>query len=214
MRVVMLGAPGAGKGTQAVRLAKWLDAEHVSTGDMLREARASGSPLGSEAERYMSAGALVPDQVVIGIVAERLGALGSQHVILDGFPRTEAQARGLDELGYGVHVAVAIEVDDEEVVERLSGRLTCTGCGAPYHRTMKRPRQEGVCDLCGAALHVRNDDQESVIRARLASYHEHTAPLLDFYGSKGVLRRVEGRGEMDAIYERIAKVLEPELERW
>ncbi len=206
-RLIMLGPPGAGKGTQAVKLAEMLGVPQVSTGDMLRHAKSAGTPMGKEAARYMSEGKLVPDEVVIGIVDERLKELGSGGYILDGFPRTVAQATALDELGHVIDAVVSIEVANDYLVERITGRLACS-CGQTYHRTNKPPKAKGICDACGSDLSVRADDTESVVRERLEVYAEHTAPLIQYYQAKHLLKPIDGVGEMEVVLKRILKELE------
>lgn len=213
-RLIMLGPPGAGKGTQAKRLAETLDVPQVSTGDMLRDAREAGTELGLEAARYMAEGKLVPDEVVIGIVDERLHRADAvEGYILDGFPRTVAQAEALAERGHPIEHAIAVDVPVEELVERITGRFSCAQCGALYHERFKRPRVAHVCDKCGGSEFKRRaDDTEAVVRKRLAEYDEKTAPLIDFYRTSGVLARVEGVGSMDEVFGRIMKVLESDTQ--
>ncbi|PIW02130.1 MAG: adenylate kinase [Deltaproteobacteria bacterium CG_4_9_14_3_um_filter_63_12] len=207
IRLIMLGPPGAGKGTQAVKLAEVLGIPKISTGDMLREAKSAGSALGREAARFMSEGQLVPDEVVIGIVDERLKKLRDGGYILDGFPRTVAQAVALGQRGCNLTAVVSIEVPNDFLIERITGRLACI-CGQTYHRINKPPKVEGVCDACGSALTVRADDVESVVRERLEVYAKHTAPLVAYYEAQGVLLRVNGVGEMGEVLDRILKELE------
>jgi len=212
MRVIMLGPPGAGKGTQAVRIAEAYSIPHISTGDMFRANLKQGTPLGVEAKGYMDAGELVPDDVVIRMVDDRLGwddtARGWN---LDGFPRTEGQAEALDALladkGTPIDVVLRFAVDDEEVVERLSGRRVCRECGAVYHVNANPPEGEGTCDACGGELYQRDDDREDVIRTRLASYADDTAPLEAFYSERGLLRDVEAVGDIDDVTVRAMDVL-------
>ncbi len=200
-RLMMLGAPGAGKGTQAKRLAEELSIPHVSTGDMLREAKRKGTEMGKKAAEYMNAGDLVPDEVVIGIVKDRLAeedAAGG--FVLDGFPRTIPQAEALEKMGLELDRVIEVAVTDEEVVSRLSGRMSCPSCGAVYHQEASPPKEENVCDQCGhEGLIVREDDQPEAIKQRLESYHRQTAPLIDFYRDRGVLASVEGVGSMDDV---------------
>lgn len=200
-RLMMLGPPGAGKGTQAKNLAEALQIPHISTGDMLRDARRKGTELGKKAEEYMNAGALVPDEVVIGIVHERLQEDDAEKgFILDGFPRTLPQAEALGEMGVELDRVLNIVVSDDEVVSRLSGRLSCPNCGAVYHRDANPPAKEDVCDNCGhQGLVQREDDRPEVVKARLTTYHKQTAPLVEYYRTKGVLRDIAGTGEPDAI---------------
>ncbi len=213
MRLILLGPPGAGKGTQAKRLIERYGIPQISTGDILRAAVREGTELGRKAKQYMDAGQLVPDEVVIGIIRERLKEADcAKGFILDGFPRTVPQAEALKsvlaELGQALDHVVSIEVPDEDLVERLTGRRTCRSCGAMYHIKFSPPKQEGICDRCGGELYQRDDDREETIRARLKVYHEQTAPLVEFYEREGLLRRIDGVGSVDEIYRRILGVLE------
>jgi len=212
MGIILLGPPGAGKGTQAKKLTQAFDIPQVSTGDMLRAAVKNGTELGRQAKRFMDAGGLVPDEVVIGIVKERLAAKDCQKgFILDGFPRTIPQAQALDrvakELGKEIRFVLSLAVDQKELMERLCGRRTCTGCGAMFHVKFNPPRTAGKCDQCGTALIQRDDDKEETITARLSNYNKATAPLLDYYKSTGKIRTVMASGEIDAIYASIVKIL-------
>lgn len=205
-KLMFLGPPGAGKGTQAQRIADDFGIPQISTGDMLREARRKGTELGNKAAAFMDAGDLVPDEVVIGIVAERLQEDDASHgFILDGFPRTVAQAEALAQMGVALDGVVNIQVSEDEVIRRLGGRLSCptSGCGASYHKEFNPPANEGVCDKCGAALYVRDDDQPEAIRQRLESYSAKTAPLVEFYDGRGKLLNVKGEGTPAQIEERI-----------
>jgi adenylate kinase len=209
VRVVIMGAPGAGKGTQAQRLATYAGAAHVSTGDMLREAVQSGSPLGREARRYLDAGLLVPDDIVIGIVEERLGRTDCDDgFILDGFPRTLDQARALDamlkRLDCPIDAVVHMDVPREEAMRRLAGRRTCAGCGSMFHVVFAPPQQDGRCDRCGGALVQRDDDREDTVARRMDVYTRQTAPVLDHYRAAGLLRVVPGTGDRDAVFTRLA----------
>ncbi len=209
MKVIMLGAPGAGKGTQARKLQELHGIPQVSTGDMLREARAKGTELGIEAARYMEAGELVPDDVVVGIVAQRLKAddMG-KGFILDGFPRTVPQAEALDRMGVAIDHVINIVVDEDEIVTRLTGRLTCTGCGFMHHKVFLPPREHGTCDKCGATLTQRADDNEETVRNRLAVYAQQTAPLVAFYGAKGLVKDVDGTGETpESVFDKIKTIV-------
>ena len=208
MKLMLLGAPGAGKGTQAKRLAAARGIPQISTGDMLRGAVARGTDMGLEAKRYMDAGGLVPDEVVIGIVRDRLREPdASEGFILDGFPRTVGQAKALSEFA-PLQAVVNIDVPAELVVDRLSGRRTCKACGAIYHVVSSAPSVEGVCDACGGELYQRSDDNETSIRERLRQYADKTAPLVAWYGDRGVLLDVEGTGSPDDVYARVLKALE------
>jgi adenylate kinase len=212
MGIILLGPPGAGKGTQAKKLTGEFVIPQISTGDMLREAVKNGTELGKKAKGFMDAGGLVPDEVVIGIVKERLAAKDcAKGFILDGFPRTIPQAQALDrvtkELGKEIRFVLSLEVDQNELMERLCGRRTCTGCGAMFHVKFNPPKAAGKCDKCGTALIQRDDDREETITARLANYNKATAPLLDYYRNTGKIRTVMASGEIDAIYASIVKIL-------
>jgi adenylate kinase len=212
MGIILLGPPGAGKGTQAKKLTGAFSIPQISTGDMLREAVKNGTELGKRAKGFMDAGGLVPDEVVIGIVKERLAANDcAKGFILDGFPRTIPQAQALDrvtkELGKEIRFVLSLDVDQNELMERLCGRRTCTGCGAMFHVKFNPPKASGKCDKCGTALIQRDDDKEETITARLANYNKATAPLLDYYRNTGKIRTVMASGEIDAIYASIVKIL-------
>lgn len=197
MKLILLGAPGAGKGTQAEGICEKLGIPAISTGNIIREALKNGTEMGLRAKSYMESGALVPDEVVIGIIKERLQKDDCKNgFILDGFPRTVPQAAALDEMGVEIDRVIDIEVADEAIERRLSGRRVCESCGASYHVDYKPPKAEGVCDKCGGKLIIRKDDQPETVRDRLATYHEQTEPLKDFYSKKGKLRIVEGQEEV------------------
>jgi adenylate kinase len=208
-RLIMLGPPGAGKGTQAKRLSAKLEIPQISTGDMLRAAVAAGTEMGKAAQGYMSRGDLVPDEVVVGIVRDRLAeedAAGG--FILDGFPRTVPQAEALEKAGVSLDAVIEVQVDDALLVGRITGRISCRGCGAMYHVEHNPPAKEGVCDACGGTdLYVRADDKEEVVRSRLKSYYAKTAPLVGFYKERGVLKVVDGVGDLDQVQARIQAVL-------
>lgn len=211
MNLIFLGAPGAGKGSQAVRLAKALTIPQVSTGDMLREAKAAGTELGKKAAEFMDAGKLVPDEVVIGLVEERLMNADAQAgFILDGFPRTAAQADSLlsmlGRMGRKIDHVVMLSVSEEILVKRLSGRRSCPQCKKPYHVMFSPPKAEGTCDECGVELVWREDDREESVRQRLTVYKEQTRPLVDFFKEKGVLRPVEGEGTINEVYQRVVAI--------
>ena len=188
MKLILLGAPGAGKGTQAEILSAKLGIPTISTGNILRAAIKDGTPIGLEAKGYMDAGKLVPDAVIIGIVAQRLQQPDCQKgFILDGVPRTIGQAEALDEQGVTFDHVISIEISDEEIVERMAGRRVCQSCGAPYHVKAKPPKQEGLCDSCGGALVQRDDDKAETVLHRLEVYHQETEPLKGYYQNKGIL---------------------------
>ena len=194
MKLIMLGAPGAGKGTQAAILSEKLGIPTISTGNILRAAVKNGTPVGLQAKSYMDAGKLVPDEVIIGIVAERLAEPDCANgYILDGVPRTIAQAEALEKAGIVFDNVVSLEISDEEIISRMSGRRACTACGATYHVVSAPPAHEGKCDKCGADLVLRDDDKAETVRSRLEVYHKETEPLKDFYAKRGVLRTVENR---------------------
>ncbi len=213
MRVILLGPPGAGKGTQAVRIAETFDIPHISTGDILRANVRDGTELGRAAKRYMDAGDLVPDDVIMGMVSERLDADDAkQGFLFDGFPRTVPQAQSLEDLlvdrNEPLDVVVRLAVDQDEVVQRLTGRRTCTECGAVFHVTAKPPQREGVCDNCGGSLVQRDDDTEDVVLNRLEVYRSQTEPLEYFYWQRGLLRDVEAVGSVEDISVRLLALLE------
>jgi adenylate kinase len=215
MRIVLLGGPGSGKGTQAKKLVGKLGIPQISTGDIFRAAVKEGTPMGLKAKTYMDKGELVPDDVVVGVVEERLTKPDlDKGYMLDGFPRTLAQAEALDKIlqsqGKGIKHAILVDVPDEELVARLSGRRTCRNseCGSMYHVMFNRPQKEGVCDKCGSELYQRDDDSEATIRERLTVYNNQTAPLIDYYDKKGLLRRVQGVGPIEEIFAAIEKVVQ------
>jgi len=208
VRVAFLGPPGAGKGTQARDLAREWGVPHLATGDMLREAVAAGTAVGVEAKRYMDQGALVPDDVIIGLMAERLGGRdAAKGFILDGFPRTiaqaEALARLLKDLGQALDAVVYFDVSEAELLRRLTGRRVCRACGRTYHLTSSPPKRAGVCDACGGELYQREDDREATVRNRLEVYRRQTAPLLDYYRQRNVLATVAGEGAIAAIRDAV-----------
>ena len=208
MNIILLGAPGAGKGTQAEIICEKLSIPTISTGNILRAAMKEGTEMGLKAKSFIEAGALVPDEVIIGIVKERLAADDCANgFILDGVPRTIAQAKAIDEMGIKIDMALDIEVRDETIIERVSGRRVC-GCGASYHIKYKPSKVEGVCDACGAALTVRKDDEPQTVLDRLTTYHELTEPLKDFYREKGILVEVGGEGSVDETTALVLKALE------
>lgn len=208
-RLILLGPPGAGKGSQSARLVEELGIPQISTGDLLREARKAGTELGRKAQAYMDAGELVPDELVLQLVEERLRADDAKEgYILDGFPRNEPQAKALEERRIAVARVVSIEVPREELVRRLTGRRVCRQCGATYHVDFKPTAKPGVCDRCGGETYQRSDDSLDVIDSRLRVYEENTAPLVAHYERTGKLRRVDGAGSFDAVYGNIKAALE------
>src|SRR5262249_29832116 len=213
MRVVLLGPPGAGKGTQARRLAARWSVPQVATGDMLREAVARGTKLGLEARRYMDAGELVHDSVIIGLVRERLAQPdGRKGFVLDGFPRTAAQAEALDQLleaeATPLDRVVLFQMPDEELVARLRGGRVCRDCGRNYHLTLSPTRTEGICDHCGGELYQRTDDEEATVRRRLAVYARDTRPLVEYYRRRGLLATISGTGIVDAVQAELIRATE------
>ncbi len=197
MKLILLGAPGAGKGTQAANISAKYDIPVVATGDILRAAKSEGTELGLLAKSYMDAGKLVPDEVIIGLIKEKLASDSCKNgYILDGFPRTIPQAEALSAMGAQVDAVLSLEVADEKIIERMSGRRVCK-CGASYHVAYLPPKQDGVCDKCGDALYIRDDDAEATVRKRLETFHAQTEPLKDYYAAKGILVTVEGREEVD-----------------
>ncbi|MBQ9411784.1 MAG: adenylate kinase [Oscillospiraceae bacterium] len=208
MKLVLLGAPGAGKGTQAEILSKKMGIPTISTGNILRAAMKNGTPVGLQAKEYVEKGALVPDAVIIGIIRERLAEPDCANgYILDGVPRTIPQAEALEEGGVGLDCALSIEVDDSVIVERMGGRRTCPDCGASFHVVNNPPKTEGVCDLCGAALTVRKDDAPETVKARLETYHKETEPLKAFYAARGKLKTVDNQPGIEATTAEIVKAL-------
>ena len=216
MNLVLLGPPGAGKGTQANLLETSRSLVKLSTGDMLRAAVAAGTELGRKAGDIMERGQLVPDDLVIGLIAERIDAkTKGDGFILDGFPRTIAQAEALDRLfaerGKKLDRVIVMEVDDEALVERIAGRFACANCGEGYHDLYKLPKVEGVCDRCGATQFVRRkDDNEEVVRARLKAYHAQTEPLIDYYARRGKVRSVDGMADIETVAREIGQALDGE----
>ena len=208
MKLILLGAPGAGKGTQAEILSKLLNVPTISTGNILRAAMKNGTPVGLEAKSYVEAGKLVPDAVIIGIIQERLAEPDcAGGYILDGVPRTIPQAEAMETMGIGVDTALSIEVDDDVIVERMSGRRTCPACGGTYHVVNNPPKTEGICDNCGAALTVRKDDAPETVKARLVTYHTETEPLKAFYEARQKLVKVDNRPSIEATTEAIREAL-------
>jgi len=208
MNLILLGAPGAGKGTQAAVLAKELSIPTISTGNILRAAVASGSELGKQAKACMESGALVSDEIIIGIIRDRLAEPDcAKGYILDGVPRTIGQAEALEENGIKFDHVVSMEVSDETIMERMGGRRVCPKCGATYHIVAVPPKKDGVCDECGSELITRKDDAPETVKSRLAVYHKETEPLKEFYRSRGVLVPVEDQGSVEATSAAILKLL-------
>jgi adenylate kinase len=212
MRIVLLGAPGAGKGTQAKILIEKYGMPQISTGDLLRAAVAAGTPLGKEAKSYMDKGELVPDSVVLGMVEERLKQDDCKKgYILDGFPRNTAQAEALDKmlaaLNMSLTAALSVDVPFEDLMKRLTGRRTCKSCGQMYNIYFKAPSKEGLCDKCGGALFQRDDDKEATIKKRLEVYSAQTEPLIGYYKKKGILKSVTGTGNIDEIFKKVTEAL-------
>ncbi|MDH7577504.1 MAG: adenylate kinase [Bacillota bacterium] len=212
MRILLIGPPGAGKGTQAVRIANFCAIPHISTGDIFRAAVQTGTELGRKAREYMDAGRLVPDEITIGIIRERLKQPDcSRGFLLDGFPRTLPQAEALDrlleDLGTRLDVVLNIAVKPEVLLERLTGRRVCRNCGATYHITFQPPRVAGVCDRCGGELYQRSDDTAETVGGRLKVYTDQTAPLLEYYRARGLLKEIDGGQGIDAVWAAIQNCL-------
>jgi adenylate kinase len=210
MRIILIGPPGAGKGTQAAAVKSKFSVDHISTGDILRENIRVGSPLGVEAKKFMDSGSLVPDALIIKMMRKCLAKDASRGFMLDGFPRTVAQAEALDELmkemSVSLDAVILLDVSDETVVRRLCGRRVCSSCGAIFHVTGNPPRTEGVCDLCSGPIILRDDDREEVIRHRLSVYHKDTAPLAEYYEKSGLLHSVDAGGTFDAVKSHLESV--------
>ncbi len=213
MKIIMLGAPGAGKGTQAKMIADKYHVPHISTGDIFRANIKNGTELGMEAKKYMDQGLLVPDELTVKILLDRVAkedCIGGY--VLDGFPRTIPQAKVLDEalaeLGESIDYAIDVDVPDENIVQRMSGRRACLSCGATYHLEHVPPQKEGVCDKCGNELVLRDDDKADTVLNRLKVYHDQTQPLIQFYGTKGVLKTVDGTQAMEDVFQSIIAILE------
>lgn len=212
MKIIMLGAPGAGKGTQAKRLAAKYDIPHISTGDIFRANIKNGTELGKKAKTYMDQGLLVPDELVVDLVVDRLNEADCKKgYILDGFPRTIPQAEALDEAlagsGDAVGYAIDIDVPDENIIRRMSGRRACLNCGATYHVVTIPPVKEGICDTCGSELVLREDDKPETVEKRLKVYHEQTSPLIDYYRNKGILLSIDGTKDMEIVFNQIVETV-------
>ncbi len=212
MKIIMLGAPGAGKGTQASRIAEKYQIPHVSTGDIFRANIKNGTDLGKEAKKYMDQGQLVPDELTVRILLDRVAQDDCKNgYVLDGFPRTIPQAEVLDaelsKLGTKVDYAVNVEVPDENIIGRMSGRRACLKCGATYHLEYLRPKTEGICDNCGSELVLRDDDKPETVKKRLTVYHDQTQPLIDYYTEQGVLKTVDGTVSPEQVFQAIENIL-------
>ena len=209
MNLILMGAPGAGKGTQSAKISEKYNIPAIATGDILRAAIKAGTELGLAAKSYIDAGKLVPDSVVIGIIKEKIATKECANgFILDGFPRSIPQAEALDELGVKIDVVLSIEVADDKIVERMSGRRVCS-CGASYHVVYNPPKLADVCDKCGAALYVRADDAAETVKNRLSTFHAQTEPLKDFYQAKGLLVTVDGQEEVADTTAKVFEALRP-----
>lgn len=212
MKIIMLGAPGAGKGTQAKLIAEKYGVPHISTGDIFRANIKNGTELGKEAKTYMDKGQLVPDELTVKILLDRVAQddCGKGYV-LDGFPRTIPQAEVLDEaltkLGDKIDYAINVDVPDENIINRMSGRRACVTCGATYHMVHVPPKQEGICDTCGKELVLRDDDKPETVKNRLTVYHEQTQPLIDFYTKRNILKTVDGTRDMQDVFQAIVAIL-------
>lgn len=213
MKIIMLGAPGAGKGTQAKKIAGKYNIPHISTGDIFRANIKNGTELGKKAKTYMDQGLLVPDELVVDLVVDRVNQEDcAGGYVLDGFPRTipqaEALTEALEKLGQKMDYAIDVDVPDENIVNRMSGRRACVGCGATYHMVYAPPKQEGICDTCGKELILRDDDKPETVQKRLNVYHEQTQPLIEYYTREGILRTVDGTIDIEEVFEQIVKLLE------
>lgn len=212
MKIVMLGAPGAGKGTQADKIAEKYGVPHISTGDIFRSNIKAGTELGKKAKEFMDQGLLVPDEITIGMLLDRISQADCKEgYILDGFPRTIPQAEvlndALNKLNDAVDFAIDVDVPDENIVRRMSGRRACVTCGATYHIVHVPPKTENICDKCGSELILRDDDKPETVLNRLKVYHDQTQPLIEYYTAKGVLRTVDGTKDMNEVFEDIIKIL-------
>ena len=212
MKVVMLGAPGAGKGTQAKKIAAKYNIPHISTGDIFRANIKNGTELGKKAKTYMDQGLLVPDELVVDLVVDRVNQEDcADGYVLDGFPRTipqaEALTKALASQGQKLDYAIDVDVPDENIVRRMSGRRACVGCGATYHLEYAPTKKEGICDVCGGELILRDDDKPETIEKRLGVYHEQTQPLIDYYTNAGILKRVDGTVDIEEVFQAVVQIL-------
>ncbi len=212
MKIIMLGAPGAGKGTQAKKIAEKYSIPHISTGDIFRANIKNGTELGKKAKTYMDQGLLVPDELVVDLVVDRVGQEDAKNgYVLDGFPRTIPQAEALDNaltaINEKVDYAINVDVPDENIINRMSGRRACVACGGTYHIEYAPTKVEGICDACGGKLVLRDDDKPETVKKRLDVYHEQTQPLIDYYNNKGILVDIDGTQEMSQVFDAIVKVL-------
>ncbi len=212
MKIIMLGAPGAGKGTQAKKIAAKYDIPHISTGDIFRANIKNGTELGKKAKTYMDQGLLVPDELVVDLVVDRVNQEDCKNgYVLDGFPRTIPQAEALtdalEKLGQRMDYAIDVDVPDENIVRRMGGRRACVGCGATYHIEYAPTKKEGICDTCGGELILRDDDKPETVQKRLDVYHEQTQPLIEYYTKAGILRTVDGTVDIDDVFQAIVDIL-------
>ena len=212
MKIVMLGAPGAGKGTQAKQIAAKYGVPHISTGDIFRANLKAGTELGKKAKVYMDQGQLVPDSLTLELIMDRFSQEDCKNgYVLDGFPRTipqaEALTKALTKNGDKLDYAVNVEVPDENIINRMSGRRACAKCGGTFHIKYNPTKQEGICDLCGGELYIRDDDKPEIVEKRLKTYHEQTQPLIDYYSKEGILKEVDGTRDVEKVFEEICKIL-------
>ena len=212
MKIIMLGAPGAGKGTQAKKIAAKYQIPHISTGDIFRANIKNGTELGMKAKAFMDAGGLVPDEITIGMLLDRIQEADcAKGCVLDGFPRTIPQAesltKALKDMGESIDYAVNVDVPDESIIRRMSGRRACLACGSTYHIVYNVPKTEGVCDVCGQQLVLRDDDKPETVKKRLDVYHEQTQPMIDYYKKTGVLAEVDGTMDMEEVFQAIVRIL-------
>lgn len=212
MKIIMLGAPGAGKGTQAKRIAAKYTIPHISTGDIFRANIKNGTELGKKAKTYMDQGLLVPDELVVDLVVDRVNQEDCRNgYVLDGFPRTIPQAEALDKalaaLGQKMDYAIDVDVPDENIIKRMGGRRACVGCGATYHLVYAAPKTDGICDTCGGELILRDDDKPETVEKRLGVYHEQTQPLIEYYTKAGILKTVDGTVDMEDVFAAIVSIL-------